>query len=193
MNMGLKEIVLLLVGLDASAEGIGGITRLQKLLFLLAKEGKVKKVDDGFEFTPYKAGPYSSKLYDLLEYLENLGLLESQVAGDAMDAEVADISVLSYEDLIEDGAEKTEDGVVDGLGSSDAYRERHFKLTEEGQKKVANIIAEKDNAPMVDAVRAVKKTHGKRSLYDLLYYVYAKYPEFTTESEIKEKVLRRGK
>ena len=194
MPMSIKDMLLLLVGLDSEEEGLGGMTRLQKLLFLLAKEKKVEEVEGGFEFVPYKAGPYSSKLYDQLEFLENVGMIESRVAGDALEAEAADISVLSYEDLIEDGAETTDDGKkVDGLGSADAYKERHFKLTKTGLERMAKVASSKENAPIVDAIRETKKTYGKHSLNDLLYYIYTKYPEFTTESEIKDQVLRRGR
>ena len=60
-------------------KGIGGITRLQKLLFLLWKEAGIQEVEAGFEFKPYKAGPYSRKLYDELELLENLNLIHGEV------------------------------------------------------------------------------------------------------------------
>jgi uncharacterized protein YwgA len=73
-----QSLLLLLLGADesgATSVGIGGMTRLQKLLFLLWKEAGIEEVDRGFEFKPYKAGPYSRKLYDELELLENLGLI----------------------------------------------------------------------------------------------------------------------
>ena len=43
-----------------------------------------------------------------------------------------------------------------------------------------------------NTVRRIKSKYGKYSLNDLLYYVYTKYPDMTTESEIRDKVLRRG-
>ena len=60
-------------------EAIQGTTRLQKLLFLLEHEGKlVPNSGEGFEFTAWKFGPVSKELYDDLEKLENLGLLQSE-------------------------------------------------------------------------------------------------------------------
>ncbi len=44
---------------------------------------------------------------------------------------------------------------------------------------------------MIDGIRKIKRKYGNYSLSDLLYYVYTKYPEMTTESAIKDKVLRR--
>ena len=60
-----RNLVLLLLGVQPDGkigDGLGGVTRLQKLLFLLEHEAHIQPTEDGFEFTPYKAGPYSSKL-----------------------------------------------------------------------------------------------------------------------------------
>src|SRR5438552_1966188 len=92
-----RSVVLLLLGVNANGrigDGIGGITRLQKLLYLLEREGGLVETEAGFEFTAYKAGPYSSKLYDDLEFLENLGFLNSEVAAGATDAEAAEVDML---------------------------------------------------------------------------------------------------
>src|ERR1700678_4471139 len=89
-----QQLLMLLLGLDGSGisdEGIGGITRLQKLLFLLWKEAGIQEVDSGFEFRPYKAGPYSRKLYDELELLENLNFIQSEAQGEATEAEAVEI------------------------------------------------------------------------------------------------------
>jgi uncharacterized protein YwgA len=71
-TIGRRQLLLLLVGLEGGGGVSGivsGITRLQKFLFLLENEEGVRPAGDGFEFEPYKAGPYSSKLYDDLELL----------------------------------------------------------------------------------------------------------------------------
>jgi uncharacterized protein YwgA len=99
------ELLVMGVGTDPThlSTGISGITRFQKLLFLLEAEGAVTPSGDGFQFEPYKAGPYSSKLYDDLEFLENLGLIESEVTAEATTAEAAELDRLSFEELM--GAE----------------------------------------------------------------------------------------
>ncbi|MCH8242698.1 MAG: hypothetical protein IH897_08820, partial [Planctomycetes bacterium] len=92
------QLLLLLLGLDGpsvTAKGIGGITRLQKLLFLLWKEADIQEVESCFQFKPYKAGPYSRKLYDELELLENLALIQSEVQGEATEAEAAELEELA--------------------------------------------------------------------------------------------------
>src|SRR5712692_7309921 len=92
-----RDLVLLLIGTDAKgspADEVGGITRLQKFLFLLEQEGGISPSAEGFDFRAYKAGPYSSKLYDDIEFLENLGYLESEAVAGATEAEAAEVDML---------------------------------------------------------------------------------------------------
>ncbi len=187
-----RNMVLLLVGINPGGEigeGIGGITRLQKLLYLLEQEEHLTPTEGGFEFTAYKAGPYSSKLYDDLEFLENLGLLESEVAGEATSPEAAEVDLLNFDELMDDGADASPAG-VDGL-AADAYEERRFRISKEGIKRIQSLIDSGRYKPVIDGVRKIKRKYGNYSLSDLLYYVYDKYPDMTVESEIKDKVLRK--
>jgi hypothetical protein len=187
-----RNVVLLLVGINPGGEigeGIGGITRLQKLLYLLEQEEHLTPTEGGFEFSAYKAGPYSSKLYDDLEFLENLGLLESEVAGEATSPEAAEVDLLNFDELMDDGADASPAG-VDGL-AADAYEERRFRISKEGIKRIQTLIDSGRYKPVIDGVRKIKRKYGNYSLSDLLYYVYDKYPDMTVESEIKDKVLRK--
>jgi uncharacterized protein YwgA len=189
-------LTLLLLGVGAEGgimKGLGGITRLQKYLYLLEKEGGITASQGNFHFEAYKAGPYSSQLYDDLEFLENLGFIESEVTAQASAEEAAEIEELTFDDLMGDGAEQVDGEQYDGFGASDVCEERRFILTNEGRRKVEALMANKDYEPVVNAVRKIKSRFSNHSLLDLLHYVYTKYPEMTTESEIKDKVLRRGR
>src|SRR5258706_9725882 len=125
-QIGRRNLLLLLVGTDPS--GIGGTTRLQKLLFLLEREEGLTPSENGFEFEPYKAGPYSPRLYDDLEFLENLGYLESDVTAEASEAEAAEIDRLSFDHLM--SSERAE------VETSDSFEERRFCLSEGGPRRV---------------------------------------------------------
>jgi hypothetical protein len=189
-------ITLLLIGIDSEgkvAEGLGGITRLQKYLFLIEREGNLNLKGDEYDFQPYKAGPYSSKLYDDLELLENLGYIRSEVTAEATEEEAAEIEKLNFEDLMGDGSDQSGDELYDGFGAHDACEERRFILTETGRKQIEEMLIKEDYKPIIDAILKIKSRFGHYSLSDLLYYVYTKYPDMTMESEIKEKVLRRRK
>jgi len=75
--------------------------------------------------------------------------------------------------------------------TADSYEETRYTLTDDGKKKMESLLSRKEYKPFVDGIRKVKSRFAKYSLNDLLYYVYTRHPEMTTESEIKEKVLRR--
>jgi hypothetical protein len=190
--IGSRDLVMMLIGLGATNElddSLGGITRLQKYLFLLEKEGGVHVEGDVLQFEPYKAGPYSPKLYDDLEFLENLGLLQSQVVGGATPEEALEVEKLTIDDLFQDPAIG---GKSDEL-FADAFEERQFSLTPEGVEHVEKLLASAEHRALADSVRKVKSRFANHSLSDLLHYVYTKYPEMTSASEIKDKVLRRGR
>ena len=187
-SIGSRELLLLLIGFeDGSPRGsISGITRLQKFLYLLEKEAGVQPAGTGFEFQPYKAGPYSPKLYDDLELLENLGLIRSQATADSMVQETADIDRLSFDDLV--GGFDELDG---GSRAADSFEERRFSLTEQGRKRVEKLIQNSEYAAVSDGIAKVKSKFSRYSLRDLLRYVYRKYPEMITKSEIIDEVLGR--
>ncbi len=189
-----RNMILLTLGTNPDggvAEGVGGITRLQKLLYLLEKEENLTPTEDGFDFAAYNYGPYSASLYDDLEWLENFGLIESEVTAEATEAEAAEVDLLDFDELLGDGAEPTDDGSADGLGGPDALEERRFIITKDGAERIKSLIKSGEYDPVVDGIRRVKGKYGKYSLSELLHYVYKKFPEMTVESEIKEKVLRR--
>ena len=193
-NISKHGLTLVLIGLDPDGnigEGLGGITRLQKYLFLIEKEGGISLPVQEFEFKAYKAGPYSSKLYDDLEFLENLGYIGSEITADATEEEAAEIEDISFDGLMGDGAEETDGKLYDGFGASDAYNERRFILTQKGRKRVEELLSNTEYRTTIDSIRKIKSKFNAHSLSDLLYYIYTKYPEMTVESEIKDKVLRR--
>jgi hypothetical protein len=187
-----RDLVLLLIGLgkDGTAgEGLSGMTRLQKYLFVLQREGGLQPEGDGFRFEAYKAGPYSSKLYDDIEFLENLGYLHAQVTGGATESEEAELEALSLSDLF--GEQSDAHPNPKNREDSPPFEERSFTLTEKGRQKVGELVSNVESREIIDGVRKVKSRFANYSLNDLLRYVYQRYPEMTTESEIIDKVLGR--
>ncbi len=190
-----RDLALLMIAVGPTGEtttGLGGITRLQKLLFLLDKEESIAPAGEGFEFSPYKAGPYSARLYDDLELLENLGLLESEATAEATEPEAAEVDVLTFEELMGDDAEATSTHCsYDGARASDAYEERRYVISDKGKERVEALLKRAEYQPVVEGIRRIRSKYGDLSLTDLLYYIYTKYPETATESEIRDRILRR--
>jgi uncharacterized protein YwgA len=166
----------------ANAEPIQGTTRLQKLLFLLESEGGLKaNTGPDFNFTAYKFGPVSKDLYDDLEKLENLGLLEADTVAEASEAE-ADETNLAFDDLMGSDEE----------GAKEIFEEKKFKLTQQGIDWLKRHVDVDKDLSVLETVRKVKGKYGALSLQDLLRYVYTRYPAMTTASEIKGRVLGHG-
>jgi uncharacterized protein YwgA len=202
-TIGRREMLLLLIGLKNSSteQALGGITRIQKLLYLLDTEENIHPTGEGFNFEAYKAGPYSSRIYDDLEFLENLSLIKRSKSDDDLETGALSTSVatsdpeqaevdLSFEDLL--GPEDVMAPELDEIApTADSYEETRYMLTDEGKRKMEDLLSRKEYQPFVEGIRKVKSRFAKYSLNDLLYYVYTRHPEMTTESEIKEKVLRR--
>jgi len=163
------------------AEPIQGTTRLQKLLFLLEREAGLRATQGSdFEFEPWKFGPVSRELYDDLEKLENLGLLQSEPISASSSPELDEYG-LSFDDLM--GEEEDQ--------ARESSEEKQYKLTSEGLEWVQNHVDPANDKEALDKIRRVKGKYGALSLQDLLHYVYTKFPDMTAASEIKTRVLRR--
>lgn len=163
------DVVILLFYI---ANKIEGVTKLQKLLFLIEEETDFfkkyeEKIDINFE--AYKMGPFSQEVYEEVEFLLNIGMIEKRpMAYDSSDSyEVRD-------HIRDDGSE--------GLSN------KVFVLTEKGEKagkKLEEVLEDKYFRELEDIV----SRYGKLPLSDLLEYVYENYEAYTTESTIREQVL----
>lgn len=181
MSLSRIDILLMLLGAGGGKQAIQGTTRLQKLLFLIEQEAGIKATEGkDFAFSAYKFGPVSKDLYDDLEKLENLGLLEAKGVAEPSESEIGEYD-LSYDDLM--GDEEQE--------SKDALEERRFKLTNQGVEWLNSRVLPKVNQDVPDKIRRIRGKYGSFALSDLLFHVYTKYPEWTSASEIKDRVLSR--
>ena len=126
-----KDLLLLLLfsqgQSEEEAEPIEGRTRLMKLLFLLQfqKEFPVDKILEShskYEFQAYHYGPFTKDVFNDLEFLENVGLIDVNLKGIAGPADQNE-----EEKLVQDTAigESSEDTFVE-------FKEERYKLTSRG-------------------------------------------------------------
>src|SRR5262245_52377811 len=113
------DAIVFLLGADSSvpslAGRIEGITRLEKLIFLLKKESKIGKIfTEDPEFHPYDYGPFSSKIYQAIETLEAADLI--------------------HEHLKHTGTKDDTWETVNIVGEDAPYTTREFQLTKRGRK-----------------------------------------------------------
>jgi uncharacterized protein YwgA len=155
-------------------EPIEGITRLDKLMFILYKNPKFEKIiEKGYNFQPDNFGPFAPELFDDIEALKDEKVIKvNSSRNPKTHAEVAaeEINTLE-EEIIEND-----------------YQVKEFKLTEEGIE-IGKLIWNGLSIEQQSLLNSMKKFWTDRSLDELLHYVYKKYPETAEKSRIKDRYL----
>lgn len=160
------------------AEPIEGITRLQKLLFLLQQGVGPKqliKEAKAYQYKAYKMGPYSEQLRSDLEELESAGIVVTKR--------------LNYW-LPDDGDGVPEKGADFDTPTRETKRIESYQFSlscDLGQKIGKDLwdsLAPKDR----EELAAFKAFFNSLSLRQLLIFTYEKYPKFTEASTIKKQL-----
>jgi hypothetical protein len=171
------DAIVLLLGAPSRSpalrDRISGITRLEKLLFLLDKESPLgQRLTEAPEFVAHNFGPFSSKVYQAVEMLEAAELVtdSASLSGSAEDS-------WEMNQFISDEPDSR-------------YTTRDFELTERGRRYYAALL--KDLPPDTEAiVKRLKDQFGGLPLRQLIRYVYTKYEDFTENSVIRDDILGR--
>lgn len=161
-------------------EPIRDSTRLVKLVFLLIKEGGFERFDEEFGFKrdyAHDFGPWSGQVYDFVETLKQIDFLRTE-----------DSAKLEPEEGVDDAewAKQFPDEPIKRNGTIMV-----FQLTEKGLNVAKKLFGELPKEEK-DRIIRIKTTFNSMPLADLLVYVYKRYPEGTTKSKIREKVLGRS-
>jgi len=170
IETGLDVVLVLLYAPGATgkvAEPIRGTTRLQKLLFLLWKEGAFyEDVRDLYGFRAYDFGPCMDDLYDDLDFAEDINLLKVEEVPSGNEYEGAD-----------------EDAFIKDFGFRLIKKptRRDFSLTEIGKEAAKEIYDSLDDARR-ERLNKIKKRFNTMPFFALLRYVYRKYPAFAKKS-----------
>lgn len=170
----IDDAIVLLLGTEGDGQNRGeiqGITRLEKLVFLLERETSSREwltEDGGFE--PYNFGPFSQKVYQAADMLSAAGLIEDsgKLAPDDSD---------TWEER-----NRIDDSAVD------PYTTRDFSLTEKGWRYFDILQTELPKGAKAE-LREFKSRFGSLPLRQLVRYVYQRYDEFTKRSLIRDEVL----
>lgn len=165
-----SDLVLLLLAAPTSVPSarnrVNGITRLEKLLFLVEQETSVPSSVTGekLAFIAYNYGPFSKDVYQAVEILEEAGLVREErvVDGKTIDS--------------------MEDVDVTGAVEGDEYVERRFELTDKG-KLVAGLLS-RHHPDVLHQLEHIKNRYAERPLSALIRYVYTTYPESAANSKI---------
>jgi hypothetical protein len=167
------DAIVLLLGAESRVPSLSGrlegITRLEKLVFLLEKESKLRDLlDEELEFHAYDFGPFSSKIYQAVDVLEAAGLIQDNIRYSG-------------------GADDTWE-TVHIVGEDAPYSTREFVLTDLGRKYFAALLQEIPE-DLTKEVSNIKDRFGSMPLRQLVRYVYKRYPAYTEKSKIRDQVL----
>ena len=156
-------------------EEIRGITRLEKLMYLLLKEGGFgEMLFQEVAFEAYDFGPYSAEVYDLLESLSMMGIVTIRQEEISNIKDIIDIYYAEEEGQVEEPARIMEIySLTRDRGFRIARKLLQERVTDEEFKRVENI----------------KTKYNGLKLEDLLKYVYETYPESAKKSRIIERIL----
>ena len=180
MQLDQEDIILLLLEANEKILGkraMGGVTRLEKLLFLLQKETNFEKMGSFYKFTAHNFGPFSKDVYEALDFLEGCELIQvKERIHSSYYANVGEILLLR---------EIFEGEVDEAMTGNDAgVTEKIFLLTENGHKvsqKLRQTI-EKNRPKDIEELNGIIRRYGKLPLNQLIRYVYHQYPEMTIKS-----------
>jgi len=178
-----SDLVLLVLGAPTKhpeqQDRCAGITRLEKLVFLLDAETEFRELAhepaDDLHFKPFHYGPYSREVYDAVDLLVAIGLVNERRTSSTSSLDAA-------EELRQ--LEPLEFGVV-GADPDKPYVERRFELSDKG-RYVASVLTERIGRGAAEQITAVKDRYGGLPLRQLLRQVYRAHPEMTTRSRIKD-------
>lgn len=194
-GIGSKDLLMLLLYVPGAmrerAEPIQGRTLLQKIVFLFRKEilphwskDEAMTQEDIPLFEPDRFGPFSKGVLDDIEFLVNLGFVDKQLISEAATAEEAS----EYEDWSVD-SRAAGHSETPGL---EEYARETFVLSELGRRFVEERLLGRLSSSQLSSLEMLKRNCTRASLQDVLHYVYTKYPEYTSASQIRDKVLSRG-
>jgi len=184
------DILLLLLYVDNCVE-VKGRTRLQKMIFVFEKEllkkygfdkQLEKKKTSDFEFNAHNYGPFSKKVFELMDFFVNIEMVKASYLDNNEEA-FADIDDLDI--VIEDLSESTIDWQDEDIPTGEPI----YSLTEKGKNYVQDKLLKFINSEQIQALTQLKKSFNNYSLNNILKYVYTKYPDMANESLVREKVL----
>jgi len=185
LESALDILIVLLYTKGASgeiAEPIEGITRLDKIIYLLSESPKFKQIiNKGYSFQADNFGPFAPEIFDDIAALKHEGIIEV-VASREPKNKIETIDEEAVERVLDE--EKDTDRNV----SWKTYSVEKYELTALGQQ-IGALLYDGLTEEQKSELNETKRVFGKMSLKSLLHYVYSKYPKMAEKSKIRDEIL----
>ena len=181
MTSGLDLLIAMLAvpgSTGEPGEAIRGITRLEKLVFLVLKEGGLEsRIDTPFEYKPYDYGPYSTQVLKEIETLTTVNLIE-----------IEKVPLRSIKEVIDGQAARLGTG---GDGEFERVLEV-YRITQRGLRIWEGVVRGKLSREDIETISNIKREYNSMDLDQLLRTVYEKFPEYTAETTMLKEIFGFG-
>jgi predicted DNA binding CopG/RHH family protein len=171
----MRDLMVLLLHAPGSrgAEAIHGMTRLQKLLFVIEQ-----KLNPGQHFYAYNYGPFDEAVHDAVAALRLAGFLGgSAPLGSAPP---------TFEEMMRTAAERS--------GPRESSAPDMFELNAAGHDAAERLRrGNQAYEVLFEKVAAIRHEWDTPDVNDLIDRVYAEWPEFTEKSLIRHEVAERSR
>jgi len=182
-----KEALILMLYLPGHSkhpgEPITGRTRLIKMMFLFSKEIQPQLRKQGLdfalpEFAAYDYGPFSADVMNDLETLHTLDILSIET-----------IPTFEPFDVLDDLNDQ--DYHHGTSGEVERQSMERYRITEDRGKGFCETkLLPLFRPAQIDLLNQFKMRCNDVSLTALLRYVYTRYPQYTPNSKIRDRVLK---
>lgn len=169
----MRELLMLLLHAPGSraAEAMDGMTRLQKLLFVIEQ-----RVSPGPHFYAYNYGPFDEAVHDAVNALRLAGFL-----GDSTPLSAAPPT---FEEMMRTAAERS--------GPREAKVPEVFALTAKGHEAAERLRrSNRAYEALFARIAELRQEWDTPSLNELVNRVYAEWPQYAEKSLIKNQVAER--
>jgi predicted DNA binding CopG/RHH family protein len=170
----MRDLMVLLLHAPGSrgAEAIHGMTRLQKLLFVIEH-----KVTAGQHFYGYNYGPFDEAVHDAVSALRLAGFLGGSTRLRAAPP--------TFEEMMQSATVRS--------GPREAGVPEVFELNAEGHEAAERLRrANRAYEVLFERIAEIRQEWDSPNIDDLVDRVYAEWPEYTEKSLIKHEVAERA-
>jgi len=169
-------------------EPIRSAVRLTKMMFLFEKEvapilrknGSIIDDSDLPDFVPYNYGPFSKDVYEQVELFQSIGFIR-----------VKDLKAKEEMSEVDDWEEQAFLNEMESQEYENCRDDKlmRYELLPPGESYVAQKILPSLDVNSMKILSEFKTKITQMPIKTILKYVYAKYPEMTGKSLIKDQVL----
>lgn len=158
-----KKIVLILLRRAESSDKFMGITRIEKLVFLLTLRPEFKDIEKALKYEPLYYGPYSREIKNALDELKGSGFV---------------VTKTHLFNKQQNNLNRRDEEITEQIDENNEFIETaEYSLTLKGQKVADRLFRDLKSQSHQDVIDDVVNKYSSLELKELLKSVYKIAPE----------------